>query len=49
MVRLYNVLRKIRHLSTKETELLETSEPETNAGLNKALDTYRKLIEKKQV
>ena len=31
-------------------EVLETSEeitPEENAGLNKALDTYRKLIEKK--
>ena len=35
----------------KNTEVLETpeieSEVETNAGLNKALETYRKLIEKK--
>jgi len=54
MIRLYNVLRKSRHLSSnKETKLLETPEPEEvevteeNAGLNKALETYRKLIEKK--
>jgi len=55
MIRLYNVLRKFCYLSTvKETKLLETPEPEEvveetqeNAGLNKALDTYRKLIEKK--
>jgi DNA-directed RNA polymerase I, II, and III subunit RPABC2 len=55
MIRLYNVLRKFRYLpTTKETKLLETPEPEEvveetveNAGLNKALDTYRKLIEKK--
>ena len=39
--------------STKETEVIEapevevSEEPEQNAGLNKALDTYRKLIEKK--
>jgi len=40
--------------SVKETKLLEATEPEEvveetqeNAGLNKALDTYRKLIEKK--
>lgn len=32
---------------TKDTELIEESEVETNAGLNKALDTYRKIIEKK--
>jgi len=35
----------------KNTEVLETpeieSEVETNSGLNKALETYRKLIEKK--
>jgi len=35
----------------KTTEILETPAPEsqvdTNAGLNKALETYRKLIEKK--
>ena len=62
MIRLYNVLRKFRYLSTvKETKVLETPESEKvveeleevveetqeNAGLNKALDTYRKLIEKK--
>ena len=54
MIRLYNVLRKIRYLSdVEEPELLETpeaesvEEPEENAGLNKAIDTYRKLIEKK--
>ena len=55
MIRLYNVLRKISYLSDAEkTELLvpETedvvdTEIEENAGLNKALDTYRKLIEKK--
>ena len=55
MIRIYNVLRKIRYLSDAEkTELLEATEPEAletepeeNAGLNKALDTYRKLIEKK--
>ena len=55
MIRLYNVLRKFCYLSSvKETKLLEAPEPEEvieetqeNAGLNKALDTYRKLIEKK--
>ena len=55
MIRIYNVLRKIRYLSDAEkTELLEAPETEVletetreNAGLNKALDTYRKLIEKK--
>ena len=31
----------------KDTELIEESEVETNVGLNKALDTYRKIIEKK--
>lgn len=37
----------------EETEVIESTEietpeePEENAGLNKALDTYRKLIEKK--
>ena len=38
-------------VDAKNTEVLETpdmeSEVETNAGLNKALETYRKLIEKK--
>jgi len=40
--------------TTKEPEIIEAPEPEEldveveeNAGLNKALDTYRKLIEKK--
>ena len=30
-----------------DEEVSETKEVETNAGLNKALDVYRKLIEKK--
>ena len=59
MIRLYNVLRKFWYLSdAKENVLLESTDsvtsdteevPETeeNAGLDKALDTYRKLIEKK--
>jgi len=48
MIRLYNVLREIWYLSdAKESELIEESEVETNLGLTKALDTYRKLIEKK--
>ena len=56
MIRLYNVLKEFWYLSdSKETKLLEAveteevleSEPEENVGLNKALDTYRKLIEKK--
>ena len=55
MIRLYNVLKDSRYLSdaAEETELLEAPEikedvePEENAGLNKAIDTYRKLIEKK--
>ena len=56
MIRLYNVLRKSCHLSdSKETKLLKVTETEEvvsekvdeNTGLNKALDTYRKLIEKK--
>ena len=56
LIRLYNVLRKICYLSgTEEVEVLEVpeseelldEEPEENTGLNKALDTYRKLIEKK--
>ena len=56
MIRLYNVLREFRYLSDAEkTTLLEAAEteevleaePEENAGLNKAIDTYRKLIEKK--
>ena len=31
----------------KDTELIEEPEAKTNLGLTKALDTYRKLIEKK--
>ena len=56
MIRLYNVLRKILYLSKPEeaavtSEEIATSEAlegevDTNLGLNKALDTYRKLIEK---
>ena len=53
MVRLYNVLREILYLSKSEEPKLVTPESETletevdpNLGLNKALDTYRKLIEK---
>ena len=51
MIRLYNVLRKFRCLSaennTKVVESENANEGEENAGLTKALDTYRKLIEKK--
>jgi DNA-directed RNA polymerase I, II, and III subunit RPABC2 len=55
MIRLYNVLRKFCYLSkTEETKLIESAETEAdsetteeNAGLTKALDTYRKLFEKK--
>ncbi len=54
MIRLYNVLRKILYLSSPEEPQLATPETEVtegeadaNLGLNKALDTYRKLIEKK--
>jgi len=53
LIRLYNVLRKFLYLSTSEepklvtpeTEVVE-GEPDANLGLNKALETYRKLIEK---
>ena len=54
MIRLYNVLRKFLYLSSPEEPQLSTPETEitegeadANLGLNKALDTYRKLIEKK--
>ena len=49
MVRLYNVLRRFVYLSNVENDLVEAeiSETKANAGLDKALDTYRKLIEKK--
>ena len=57
MIRLYNVLRKFSYLSkSNESELIEAPQPEEleteveeNAGLNKALDTYRKLIERKDL
>ena len=52
MIRIYNVLREIRYLSNVEETSLPDGEvteveSEENVGLNKALDTYRKLIEKK--
>jgi DNA-directed RNA polymerases I, II, and III subunit RPABC2 len=53
MIRLYNVLREFLYLSNPEEPQLVTTESETleteadpNVGLNKALETYRKLIEK---
>jgi len=58
MIRLYNVLRKFCYLSnSKETKLVESpetvevDEPEVieNAGLTKALETYRKLIDRKDL
>ena len=55
MIRLYNVLRKIRYLSdAKKTEQIEApveeeSDVEENLGLTKALDTYRKLIDRKDL
>jgi len=57
MIRLYNVLRKFCYLSkSKETEVAEVPATEEvvaeeieNAGLNKALDTYRKLIDRKDL
>ena len=53
MIRLYNVLRKLLYLAkskepqlvTPENKIVE-DESDANLGLNKALDTYRKLIEK---
>ena len=54
MIRLYNVLRKFLYLSKSkepevpvqpETKIVE-DESDANLGLTKALDTYRKLIEK---
>ena len=55
MIRLYNGLRKFCYLSkTEEIKVVESPETEVanevteeNAGLTKALDTYRKLFEKK--
>jgi DNA-directed RNA polymerase I, II, and III subunit RPABC2 len=58
MIRLYNVLRKFCYLpNSKETKLVEDTktvevdEPEVieNAGLTKALETYRKLIDRKDL
>ncbi|MCH8915427.1 MAG: DNA-directed RNA polymerase subunit K [Thaumarchaeota archaeon] len=58
MIRLYNVLRKFRYLSNaKETKLKQVPETEDvvdlevkeNTGLNKALDSYRKLIDRKDL
>ena len=58
MIRLYNVLRKSGYLSdVNETKVLEPAqteeildlEPEENFGLNKALETYRKLIDRKDL
>ena len=58
MIRLYNVLRKFSYLpDVNEPELIEAPQPEEeavveveeNAGLNKALETYRKLIDRKDL
>ena len=58
MIRLYNVLRKFGYLSDvnetgvsepAQTEEVLDLEPEENAGLNKALETYRKLIDRKDL
>jgi DNA-directed RNA polymerase I, II, and III subunit RPABC2 len=56
MIRLYNVLRKFCYLSTEKTALVEVpndevldTETEENAGLTKALETYRKLIDRKDL
>ncbi len=56
MIRLYNVLKKFSYLPDLK-EPIEASQPEEeldveieeNAGLNKALDTYRKLIDRKDL
>jgi len=57
MIRLYNVLRKFCYLSkTEKTALVEVpndevldTETEENAGLTKALETYRKLVDRKDL
>jgi len=56
LIRIYNVLRKFRYLSkSKETKLEQVPETEQdeevveNTGLTKALDTYRKLIDRKDL
>ena len=56
MIRIYTVLRKNRYLSptSEETKMIDSAqaadgdikEEEENIGLHKALDTYRKLIER---
>lgn len=55
MIRLYNVLRGSRCLSSSPkaegfevpADAAAAEQPEDNAGLEKALDTYRKLVEKR--
>jgi DNA-directed RNA polymerase I, II, and III subunit RPABC2 len=57
MIRLYNVLRKFCYLSkSKENQVVKVPATEEvvaeeleNVGLNKALDTYRKLIDRKDL
>ena len=57
MIRLYNVLRKFPYLAkSDDTKLIEAPQPEEleteveeNAGLNKALETYRKLVDRKDL
>ena len=56
MIRLYNVLRKIRYLSDAKETVVEVpaeaeviEEVDANIGLTKALDTYRKLIDRKDL
>jgi len=58
MIRIYNVLKKfcylpnaeeIKVVKVPETEKDVDLEVEENAGLNKALDTYRKLIDRKNL
>ena len=58
MIRLYNVLRKFCYLSKSEepklvdvpkTEEEPDSKVNENAGLTKALETYRKLIDRKDL
>ena len=56
LIRLYNVLRKIRYLSDAKETVVEVpaeaeviEEVDANIGLTKALDTYRKLIDRKDL
>ena len=52
---IYNVLRKIRYLPDAKETVMEVQdekvveEVDTNIGLTKALDTYRKLIDRKDL